>query len=146
MNLLEEVKTILLGAPELSYIREAGGVLIGQTPERFPLQQNVPYLVLVNGGSEDVLHWSSARRWISYRVEVHCVQRVFEREEVLVGGAFERGVEDIAKDVRFAFDMVRANGRFARNFLRSESPPALVADGNVFLVDKVLTFEIAVIE
>ena len=83
---------------------------------------------------------------MSFNLVVHAAQRIFEKQAVIFGNAQEKGVEDIAKDIRFVMDMQRRNGKYVRVFLKSEDAPTTMVDGNIHLLEKALTFEVVRIE
>lgn len=130
----------------LGYIQKAGGVLSLRSRDEIPLQQKTPFIVLIDRGTPEVLHWSSARRWMAFSLEVLICQRIFERQDIIKSNPFDKGIEEIAKDVRRALDMFRFGAKYARNFLTSEEPPELITEGNMHLQGKPLIFEVVRIE
>ena len=78
-------------------------------------------------------------------LNVHCVNRFFDREKIISGDPFFRGVEEIAADVRCVLDYERFNGKYARAFLTSEDTPRPVTD-HPHLQEKALTFQYVRIE
>ncbi len=145
-ELLEDVQKVLKGDPRLDYIHRAGGVITAQNMDQFPLQQKTPCIVLTEEGAGGILHWSSRRRWIPFRLQVHVVQRIFNREGILVGNPRDRSVNEMAKDIRFVLDMDRIGGRYARFLLISEDKANQFEFGNMFLLEKPLTFDVVRIE
>ena len=142
----EDIKFVLLNDPRLVYVKSGGGVLTLRGLEDYPLQTKTPSIVIFDSGTNGVLHWSSHRRWMPFSVRISAVQRIFNREHKIVGSDTEKGVDEIVKDIRYVLDMNRLNGRYARMFLRDESPPTQIVDGNVHLMEKALTFEVVRLE
>lgn len=132
--------------PRLGYIMASGGVITIATIDQIYTDTGTPFIAFLDGGVDDVLHWSGARRWMPFQFKVVVGQSVMEREGVIAGSPQDKGIDEIAKDVRNVFDMERFNGKYARNFLKSESEPELMTEGNVHLIIKTLTFEIVRIE
>lgn len=145
-EVLEDFKKLLLESATLAYIARAGGVIVVADKNSVPLQEKTPYLWLKSGGSAGILHLSSHRRWMPFNLEVHVCQRIFEKQAVVFGGEGEKGIEEIAKDVRFAMDMQRIQGKYARVFLTGEEAPTQLDEGNIHLLEKALTFEVVRVE
>jgi hypothetical protein len=145
-ELLDDVTKALLEDPRLEYVRKGGGVFALRDLAEFPYQVKTPCIVLVGLGAAGVLHWSSARRWMPFSLELHVVHRHFQKIEAVVGSEFDEGVEQMAKDVRHVLDMNRMGGKYVRMFLTSEGATALISAGNIFLLEKALTFEVVRLE
>lgn len=148
-EVFEDFAKVINNDPRLSYIsrtKGGGGVLTVTTQDQIYTDKKTPFIVLMDGGAEDIRHFSSRRRWIPFILKVVIGQKILEREAVIKSSSFARGVEAIAKDVRNVIDMERCNGKYARNFLRSEAEPEQLVEGNVHLVIKTLTFELVRIE
>ena len=136
----------LLADPRLGYIKRGGGVFSLKDMESYPQQQKTPCLVLTDGGSGGALHWSSAKRWMPFNLIIHCVQRIFNRKEIVTGSILQKSVEEIAFDVRHSIDMNRIGGKYARMFFKSDTEPVVLTEGSMHLVEKQLTFEVVRIE
>lgn len=145
-ELLDDAKNRLDNDPRLDYVHRAGGVIVVQNMEQFPLQVKHPTIALTEEGTGDILHWSSRRRWIPFRLHVHVVQQIFEREGILVGNPRDKSVQEMAKDVRFILDMDRIGGKYARFLMTGESKANMFESGNMFLLEKPLIFEVVRIE
>ncbi len=83
---------------------------------------------------------------MTFNIEVLVVQRIFDRQKIVKSSFTDKGLEEIAKDVRRALDMFRFGGKYARNFLVSEGETEPITDGNMHLQGKPLIFEVARIE
>jgi len=145
-ELFEDVKGKLLGDPRLSYVKRAGGVIVIRDILDWPLSTNPPGIALVDAGTPEVNHLSSRKRWQGFSLEVHVIQQIMNREKMFLGDKDAVSIEQMAKDVRFVLDMERFGGKYLRAFLRTESSVNLLAEGNVHLQEKALTFEYVRIE
>lgn len=145
-EVLDDFRKILLSDPRLEYIKSSGGVLIATSKEVIPLQEKTPYIFLIDAGTTDISHLSSYKRWMGFSLGVHVVQRVFDKEGVIMGDSTQKGVEEISRDVRYVMDMQRVLGKYVRVFLRGMDAPSSIVEGNIHLVEKALTFEVVRIE
>lgn len=141
-----DFKQLLLEDARLHYVKSGGGVVIAKSKDVVPLQEKTPYIWLADGGTNDISHLSSHRRWMGFILEVHPCQRIFDKEGIFQGTSNDIGIEAFAKDVRNVMDMQRKSGRYARVFLRGEGPASSIVEGNVHLLEKTLTFEVVRIE
>jgi hypothetical protein len=145
-EVLADFTNYLLSDPRLEYIKAGGGIVIATSREVIPLQEKTPYIYLTDGGTAGISHLSSYKRRMPFTVGVHVVQRVFDKEGVIMGAASQKGIEDMAKDVRNVLDMWRHGGKYTSVFLQSEDAPTSLVEGNIHLVEKALTFEVVRIE
>ena len=148
-EIFEDITKLIQNDPRVSYFSKhkgGGGVDTVTTQEQVYTDKATPFVILMDGGADDILHWSCRRRWVPFSLKVVIGQRIFERQAVIKSSAFNRGIEEIAKDIRDVVDMERFNGKYARNFLKNESESELLSEGNVHLVIKTLTFELVRIE
>ncbi len=146
-ELLEDVKQKLDESDKLEYVSKAGGVLTLASLAQFPHQQQTPLIVLIDSGIVTPRHFSSRTVWLEHNLQLHVVQRLFQREEIIKGDPFFRGVEEIAQDVRRLLDMDRFNGKYARAyFIRDAQPAPIDETANQHLQEKTLTFQYVRIE
>ena len=145
-ELFDDVRELLLADPRLDYVKRAGGVFELQSFDQFPHQHKLPAIVLTEDGVGEIKHWSSRRRWMGFRLQIHVVQQVFDRQGMIAGKKGDRSVHEMAKDVRFVVDMDRIGGKYARFLLIGEDKANTFEDGNMFLLEKSLTFDVARIE
>ena len=145
-QVFDDYEAALLGDPRLAYIKKGGGVFSLKDMESYPQQQKTPCIVLTDGGTGGARHMSSAVRWMPFNLIVHCVQRIFNRQEIVKGSILQKSVEEIAFDVRHSIDMNRIGGKYARMLFRSDAEPTVLDEGSMHLVEKQLTFEVVRIE
>lgn len=145
-DLILDVKTKLMEHPSLEYVKRAGGVLVLPSLDVFPHQQKTPCIILLDAGTPNVTHLSSKLRKMAFHIPITMVQRVFLKDGVIIGTPNDRGIEEMAKDVREVLDMDRMQGKYFSAFLRSDDSPVVVTNGSIWLQTKSLTFEYARIE
>jgi hypothetical protein len=145
-DILKDVRDLLNAAPTLSYIHSAGGVRIISEMDNIDHQMKTPFVIIEDGIDADIQHLSSRVIWRGMNVKVRCIQRIFEKMEVIIGSSFNRGVEEIADDVRTVLDMDRMNGKYARAYWQSSEQAAAIGDGNIHLIEKTLNFSYVRIE
>ena len=144
-ELLDDVKGLLDANPILADIQKGGGVIVLADIAQFPHQQKTPCIALVDGDG-DFIRLSSKKRRAIFSLEVHVVVRHFEKTGAIVGTAYDPGLEELAKKVRVVLDMDRLSGKYMRAFLRRDGKPVLLTAGNIFLLEKLLSFEYRRIE
>lgn len=140
-ELLDDVEGRLNAHPDMEYVKIAGGVIVLPQMELFPQQKKTPCIVLIDGGSGDVRHLSSRKRWMPFRLEAVVVVRVFVKDGIVRGLVDKKGVTQMTKDVRTVLDMDRMEGKYLRAFLRSEERPAILTNDSIWLQTKSLIFE-----
>ena len=145
-EILKDVRGLLNAAPSLSYIHSAGGVRILSELDNIDHQIKTPFIILEDSADQEVQHLSSRVIWRAINVKVRCIQRLFEKSEILIGSNFNRGVDEISDDVKSVLDMDRMNGKYARAYWQGTEQAGNIGDGNIHLIEKTLNFSYVRIE
>lgn len=146
-ELLRDIEKLINESDALSYIRDGGGVVILQSLDQFPHQHDSPMIVLISGGTPEIIHYSSRGVRRNMTINIHCIQRAFNRQEIVAGGEHIRGIESISKDVRELVNLERFGGKYMRAILTGEAPvEVLVSERNPHLQEKALTFQFSRLE
>ena len=66
-EIFEDFTKLLQNDPRVSYFgktKGGGGIDTVTTQEQVYTDKATPFVVLLDGGADDILHWSSRRRWL----------------------------------------------------------------------------------
>jgi hypothetical protein len=145
-EICEDFEKEILGDPRTQEIKAAGGVLIVHDLKDLEKWRKTPYVALIDGGTSFVRHLSGGVKQKGYLLNVHVIHKIVNRTDVVQGSLNEDGLVQHLKSVEDVIDMNRIRGKYFSVFLRTDLKPAQLSPGDVFLLEKGLTFEIVRVE